>query len=720
MKHKTIFVVALLAASRLSYAQQVDTLNAVELKPVAVTATRSEKDPMDVGRSITVISNEQIKNSGANTVAELLSQQEGIYIAGTGQNPGQLQSIFTRGANANQTNILIDGVKISDPSSTDNGIDLSELSLSNIERIEIVRGSHSTLYGSSAIGGVINIITKKNQATGIHTDAEIKSGTFGPGTFLYNGNIGLNYTHKSGFYVDAGITNTDVKGLNATIDTVTDPKDYKHTHLDNDGFSKSDLFGKIGYKNEKWDVFASYKNVNQRADLDKGAFNDDDNYTTRFQRNLTTYGAAYKINKAFQVSYIGGTSSLKHSFKDDSSRIDTAGNYDGTYYTGTYRANVSNNELQANFKIKGLSVVAGAGLFDEKMTFDTYYYSNSFGIYELKANLDSLNIHARTISAFAHVDIDGSIIRDKYKIVVLGLGVRNAHHDLFGSSLTYEINPSLKVSEGGLLFASYSTGFNAPSLYQLYAPDQDFTSKITRGNKTLKPETSSSWEFGFKQRVNDNVTYSISYFKTIVENSIDYVYLWDNKKSIDSLGFGDYRGDTYLNIGKQTNQGVEMAISAKVSRNLWINGNLSLINGRLEYNPSSIDTSHTQGNNVQLYSNGAFINKDVESIGLVRRPSTANIGFTYKPFQKLSLGLNLKYVGPRGDIYYSSSLGPFGALATKGIKDYALLDVIIKYSIVKNLSATLRAENIFDERYSEIFGYTTRGRGFYLSIRYNM
>ncbi|MBI3510263.1 MAG: TonB-dependent receptor [Bacteroidetes bacterium] len=720
MKSKLILVATLLMASRISHAQQADTTRSTERDTVTITATRSEKDPTDVGKSITIISNEQIKNSGANNLAELLSQQEGIYVVGAGQNPGQQQSIFTRGANSNQTNVMIDGMKISDPSGTENAIDLSEISLDNIDRIEIVRGSNCALYGSSAIGGVINIITKKNQAPGFHTDAELKSGTFGPHTSLFTENVGMNYTLKNGLYVNAGIYNGNINGMNATVDTVTDPNNYKHNHLDRDNFRSTDLLGKLGYRNEKYDIFVSYKNISQHADIDKGAFDDDDNYTSQFHRNLTTYGASYKLNEKFSISYAGGLTDLNHLFTDDSSRINTAGNYDGTFYTATYKANVFNDELQANFKLKGISGVFGGGLFDEKMTFDSYYYSNTFGVYESRSNLDSLKINVKTISEFAHVDIDGSIINDNYKAFSIGLGVRNSKHDLFGNNFTYEINPSLKVSEGGLLFASYATGFNAPSLYELYSPDKDFTSGITRGNKTLKPETSSSWEFGFKQKVNDKITYTITCFRTVVQNSIDYVYLWDKNRPVDSLGFGDYRGDTYINIGKQTNQGVEIAISSKISEKFWINGNLSLISGKLDYSPASIDTSHTHGNHVQLFTNGAFINQDVETIGLVRRPGTANLGFTYMPCKKLSIAVNARYAGPRSDIYYSASSGPFGSLATKGVGDYTLVDGIAKYSATQNFSITLRAENIFDVKYSEIYGYTTRGRGFYLTLRYKM
>lgn len=710
---------ALLLTMSSAIAQNSDTLKVQKLNEIVISATRTEQNPIDVGRSITVVSSDQIKKSGANSVAEILSMQEGIYIVGTGANPGQLQNIFLRGSNSNQAAIMVDGVRLTDPSATDNAIDLSELSLLDIERIEIVRGSHSTLYGSSAIGGVINFITSKQTTPGVHVVAETKAGEFGKGTSTFSQNVLLNYTHKSGLYATAGVYNNTTKGLDATVDTSTNPKDYKHNHRDKDAFKKMDLLGKIGYRTAKLDAFASYKSIKQIANIDKGAFNDDDNYTVDFKRNLFNYGANYKINEKFALNYLGGITDLTRIATDDSSKVDEAGVFDHNYFKGTYKGKTLTNELQAVFKNKGVSVVAGGTAFDERMTFNTYYYSGAFGVYESKQNLDSINIKVKTISEFVHLNLDGSLFNDKYKMFAIALGVRNSKHDLFGNNLTYEINPSIKLLDNGILYASYSTGFNAPSLYQLYSPEKD-PSGITRGNPTLKPETSTSWEFGFKHRVNDNIWYSIAYFKTIIENSIDYVYIWNNSKSTDSLKFSDYKGDTYMNIGKQTTQGIEISIFSKINDKLSISANTSLVSGKLDYSPSNIDNSHVKGNQIQLFANGAFITKDVSTIGLVRRPSTTNLTASYKLTKKLSVAGAVRYVGSRSDIYYNSALGPFGSLANKGIGDYTLVDLHIGYEVMKHLSAAIRVENIFNEKYYEIYGYTTRGRGVYLSLKYTL
>ncbi|MGD0711314.1 MAG: TonB-dependent receptor plug domain-containing protein, partial [Bacteroidales bacterium] len=223
----------IIIACTTAYGQQNDSLKTKQLNPVVISATRMEKNPDSIGRSISVINSQQLHNSVFNSLGDVLAAQENIYVVGIGQNPGMAQSIFMRGANSNQTEIMIDGIRIADPSSTNNAVDLSELSVANIDHVEIVRGSHSTLFGSSAIGGVINIITKKDQQPGFSGDAAIEAGTFGKSTSLLTENLSFNYPLKNGFYANAEVFATNVNGLCAAVDTITNPKTYNRPPPDN-------------------------------------------------------------------------------------------------------------------------------------------------------------------------------------------------------------------------------------------------------------------------------------------------------------------------------------------------------------------------------------------------------------------------------------------------------------------------------------------------------
>ncbi|MFI5149693.1 MAG: TonB-dependent receptor plug domain-containing protein [Bacteroidia bacterium] len=721
-----VAIVLLAGSSLLAQDSGRDSSQVRKIREVVISATRSEQNPDSVGRSIIIISAEQIRNSGVNTLAELLSREEGIYITGTGQSPGQLQGIFMRGSNGNQTAIMIDGIRMTDPSTADNSIDFSELSLLNIERIEIVRGAQSTMYGSSAIGGVINIITKKNDSPGIHIDGGVTGGMdqknpdlAKKNTLMSTQHLGLSYNRRDGFYVRAEIFNSGTNGLDATVDTATSTKDYMHMHRTRNPFTKTDEVIKAGYRKGKLDAFASFKRTDQKVNIDNGAFSDNPAYVTRFNRNLLSWGASYKVNPAFSLSYIGGMTSLKRVTTNDSSVVDTLGNYNHNYSKGTYTGSTATNELQVNYRVKGLNAVLGLTTYNEKMSMDYSDLYTAFGRSDYHINLDSLHISVNTYSFFAHADLDGSLFKPSWNKVSLGLGIRNTQHELFGNNLTYEINPSVKVGNKGLLFASFATGFNAPSLYQLYDADVDPGSHITRGNATLQAETSNSMEFGFKQNVNEHVRIHVSFFKTVVDNTIDYVYLWKKNKPADSLTYLDYRGDTYLNIGRQTNQGVEVGVSSKVNETFFVSANISLVNGKLDYDPASINPAHIQGSQVQLFENGAFLNNKVTTYGLVRRPSTANISASWKPCRRFYLQGDVRYVGPRTDVYYNSTLGPYGAQSTRGMGDYTLVDLAGTYRICRGLSAGIRIENLFDEKYYEIYGYTTRGRTFYLNMRFS-
>src|SRR5699024_8670893 len=139
-----------------------------KLDEIIISASKFAELPQSVGRNVTVITGDEIRQSIHTSVADLLADQQSIHLIGPGQTPGSLQQGFIRSSNSNHSVVMIDGIRISDPSTVNNSIDLSELSTAGIQRIEIVRGSHSTLYGSSAIGGVVNIITKKQGPRGFN------------------------------------------------------------------------------------------------------------------------------------------------------------------------------------------------------------------------------------------------------------------------------------------------------------------------------------------------------------------------------------------------------------------------------------------------------------------------------------------------------------------------------------------------------------------------
>ncbi len=735
MKKKTAILVTLfLSAAGFIYSQETrkistDTTRQIaglpsgtltdSIKTVTITATRTEKNVMDVGRSVTVISGDQLNVPGCNNVAELLSQQEGIYISGTGQNPGAIQSLFMRGADANHTAIMIDGVPLSDPATDHGQLDLSELSLADVDKIEIVRGSHSTLYGSSSIGGVINIMTKKKYTPGIHVSANVTGGEFGTQTSTLDENVLLDYTFKNGLYLTGGYHRLDVKGLNATVDTFSHPLSYQ-MNPDKDNYNKSEPFAKLGFYNKNWDIYAEYKNLIENTDADGGAFTDIKNATDHFVRDFYTGGITYKLNDNFHLQYTGSYSHDIRVYRQGQDTVDMFGDVstEDDFFTGTSMF----HDFKATYIFKTSHFIAGGGYTKESMTLNTYSYNSAFGYYD--DTPDSVKFEQSTANFYAQADINGGTFASSLSPYNLLLGARYTNNSVFGSNETYDINPSVKVGANSLLYLSYSTGFATPSLYELYAPNKygdNPANSYTLGNTQLKPETSSSFEIGIKHSIANNLFFTISWFKTKVENHIDYVGLWNPNKAIDSLGYGDNLGYRYINLGEQITQGFEVNVFLKLSEKVGVSGNISLLSSALKYSANNIDTTQTHNAKVQIYDGGSFLGTAGQNTGLLRRPGgLGNFSITWRPVKKLALTLRARYVGASYDAVYNSTLGVnyYGALAFVNVGDYTLLDVSASYEITKQFSVMARGENMLNTTYYEILGYSTRGRSFYLNLRY--
>ena len=304
----------------------------------------------------------------------------------------------------------------------------------------------------------------------------------------------------------------------------------------------------------------------------------------------------------------------------------------------------------------------------------------------------------------------------------LAVGARLNNHSTFGNDLTFEVNPSFRFSRDGVIFGSWSTGFNAPSLYRLYSPDANYLSNVRRGNLDLEPETSSSFELGLKKQFGSSTKLTLSLFQTDVDNLVEYVYLWDQSNDIADLGNDwlrdDYRGDTYMNLGRQTNKGIEVGLEAKLGQRFSFSGNLSITDGSLKYDPTNHE--YARDFHLQLFNTGDFLTESIEKDGLVRRSNTANAYLKYQASSKVLVSVSMKHASSRNDIFYNANLGPYGALGQKEVGQFTLFGLSSNIKLTSNLMASIKIANLFNLEYQEIIGYRTRGRGMEINIRYSL
>ena len=200
----------LLAASQAASAQEVGDTSRRQLDQVVVTATKYPVKQSQTGKVVIVVTHEELEKAAGKPLGEVLSEQAGITVSGALNDPGTNQSIFIRGAGSGRALITVDGVPVNDPTQTDNSFDINLIPTSMIERIEISKGAQSTLYGSDAIAGVVNIITIKSDVKKpFNGKASFSGGNYG----TYNGNaqvygklanqltynIRYNRDHSNGF-----------------------------------------------------------------------------------------------------------------------------------------------------------------------------------------------------------------------------------------------------------------------------------------------------------------------------------------------------------------------------------------------------------------------------------------------------------------------------------------------------------------------------------------
>jgi vitamin B12 transporter len=493
----------------------------VMLEKVVVTATRVETPIEEIASSMTVISSKEIERKQKATVSELLKGIQGLDVVQTG-GVGRETSIFIRGANSEHTLVMIDGVEVNDPMSPKRSYEFAHLTVDNIERIEILRGPQSTLYGSDAIGGVIHIITKKGEGKPkFFLSAEGGSyTTFRETTGVSGGDKLVNYS--------LALSRFDTEGISAASK--------KDGNYERDGYENTSLSARLGFApQENLDVDFILHYINAETEIDgwdfiRGVPMDDPNYVAKSKQFLFRPQVGLSLFDNRWVQKLGFSISehnrdLKNK-KDPQYPFFEKGHYDGQ---------LLKFDWQHNLQLHKTSTLTFGFEYEEEEGKSKYYSDGSLSLFPKKT-----------------ANIKGYYIQDQIKLwdrLFATLGLRIDDHSRFGTETTYRIAPAYLIKETGTkIKGTFGTGFKAPSLYQLFAPAFYFWGvRYPVGNKDLNSEKSKGWDFGVEQDLfKDRVTLGATYFRNDFKDLIDY-----------ATGIG------YINIAKAKSEGLELFASVK-------------------------------------------------------------------------------------------------------------------------------------------------------------
>lgn len=522
MKKRLVLGVMLALWAQLGWAEPTTQ----SLNDVVVTATRTTGNLQMVGgTSVEVITAKDIEARHLTTVTEVLQTVPGLQLSNNG-GMGAPSKVFIRGADSKNTLLLIDGIAANDPTDVNRGADFSNILLDNVERIEIVKGPMSVLYGSNATAGVINIITRSG-SQGVHGYAGVEAGTYNTKKFSggLNGSLGnsdfslaISRLTSQGYSIanadnndipHAGNTSEDDEWENTTFSgkfdaplcaaaTLTGVIRYADAEMDLDDWGSGYAGDRFDYDPMLWSYVAAPDGKKENS-LE----------TRRLFTRLNLHALLFDGQVISDVDYKFSRQERDAYDNDDNDSYDYLGKTDEWSWQATWQV-VPSNRLTAG--IGYLSESSESSSADEE--------------------------DAETLSVW---------LQDQFTMGGLDLiaGLRYDDHDRFGGKSTWRIAPAYQIeATGTTVRGSYATGFRTPSLYELYS---------AYGDEDLDPEKSRSWELGVDQNLfGDQVVASVTWFRTIFEDRID----WDSSRVIPGMAWPG--GYAQLD-GESETEGVEVA-----------------------------------------------------------------------------------------------------------------------------------------------------------------
>ncbi len=519
--------IALLLHPALS-AMAADASDGVE--DVIVTANRISQETSRVGDSVTVITAKEQRRSQKTAVSDLLATTPGVTVARNG-GLGGTTTLRIRGAESHQTIVMIDGVKLNDPSSASGEFNFADLLTTDFAQIEVLRGPQSTLWGSQAIGGVVNIVTPVPE---------------GPLSAGYSVEGGTHDTAIARGHVQAGGDRFAwrVSGNYLTSDGIS-------SYSRELGGREADAYRNVGFNARGILRIAENISAEVRSTWSDGRSDYDGAPPPRFSLTDTPdYGTTEEFTTyaGVTVGAFGGRLENRIGFAyTNTDRKDTD---PSSSVPTTFDAEGRNErwEYQGTLRITD-RVSTIVGLESERSELSS-------------ASPSPFDPHPVPLTGDVQIDsVYAQVNVTPIDAVSLSAGVRYDDHETFGSHTTARASAAWSVTSTTILRATYGEGFKAPTLYQLYSQ---------YGNLNLEAEEAKSWDAGVEQHFFDKkLVLSATYFDRDTTNMIDFVSC-----------FGETRPDCatrpegyYDNFQKTNANGVELAMTAHLTEQLSVAAN---------------------------------------------------------------------------------------------------------------------------------------------------
>ena len=617
---------------------------------------RQEGTVKDSTRPIYVITGEEMEAQGARTVREAIKFLPGILGDGTvGTEVNALSGQLIRGSNTGQVLILLDGRPINNAGS--GGFDLSEFTTNNIQRIEVLPGGGSTLYGSDAIGGVINIITRRPTEK-ITTEAKVNIGAYG-----------LN---------QQSIQNSGKKG---DISWVVG---YNRTQAENNyPFS----IPEANFSGTRKNNDALYNNFNLKLEADLGKRNTLSFSTLYLNKEQGTPGG---VSIPFPVNGQGFFNSLTDKNRKYTDQVLTdltwnskLGGGDNSLLT----ARIYGDFLNTRFDPSGSS--SSPSRFETNQTsygIQTTHSWNFAKNQSLVYGFDYRTVNVRNTS-FSYStnketlnydnDINQGALFTKYEVVLIpnltvNVGLRQDFSSLVNGSVTSpSVGTKYAVSDSTTLRANYIQNFRVPTIANLFNVNP---SNI--GNPELKPERGDSFDIGIDQKLGNIGLARLTFFKNNVSDTIAFKRLTPPVNS---------NTGTWENIGLVETTGIEATLNLQVAKNIYTFVNYTANDPRIFKS-----------------SNAAEINKELRFAGADK----LNLGVSYETPQGLYLGLLMN----------SLNGYPTNNTNTEFLSGYTTFDFKLLVPLSDKLVVTGSVENLFNQRYQLFPGFPDGGRGFQIGL----